>query len=93
MKYFTIALRLRNVGERGILARMVLLRRMQAQPLIMFIGLCGAARVHDDIGQQSAMSAVEGLNIVALTGSLYADLGHFGRVPIRRAWSCLVFQP
>src|SRR5262249_48059370 len=30
---------------------------------------------------------------LCVTGAeaLYADLGHFGRVPIRLAWSCLVF--
>ena len=36
---------------------------------------------------------VLGAVFLAVTGAevLYADLGHFGRVPIRRAWFCLVF--
>src|ERR1700710_1442496 len=36
-----------------------------------------------------AMGAV----VLAITGAeaLYADMGHFGRPPIRRAWFCLVF--
>jgi KUP system potassium uptake protein len=187
VKYVTIALRVDNGGEGGILALMALLRRMHGQrlPVIMFIGLCGAALVYGDAAITpaiSVMSALEGLNIVAphlqryvlpgtvvvlvavfavqkqgtarigrllgpvmliwfvtiallglrgivqhppvlwalnpivglrylfagggittllvvggvflcVTGAeaLYADLGHFGRVPIRLAWSCLVF--
>jgi KUP system potassium uptake protein len=186
LKYVTLALRADNSGEGGILALMALLRRMHGQqPLIMFIGLCGAALVYGDATITpaiSVMSALEGLNIVAphmqryvlpaavvilvalfavqqqgtarigrllgpvmliwfatiallglrgiiqhpavlwalnptvglrylfagggittllvvggvflcVTGAeaLYADLGHFGRVPIRLAWSCLVF--
>jgi KUP system potassium uptake protein len=36
---------------------------------------------------------VLGSVFLAVTGAevLYADLGHFGRAPIRRAWFCLVF--
>ena len=187
LKYVSIALRVDNCGEGGILALMALLRRMHGrwQALIMFIGLCGAALVYGDAAITpaiSVMSALEGLNIVtphlqhyvllatvvvlvalfavqrhgtarigrllgpvmliwfatiALLGvvgiaqhpavlwalnpivglrylfsgggittllvvggvflcvtgaeALYADLGHFGRVPIRLAWSCLLF--
>jgi KUP system potassium uptake protein len=187
LKYVTLALRLDNGGEGGILALMALLRRIggRPQPIIMFIGLFGAALVYGDAAITpaiSVMSALEGLNIVAphlqryvlpatvgilvalfavqqqgterigrllgpvmliwfatiallglrgivqhpevlwtlnpavglrylfsgggiitllvvggvflcVTGAeaLYADLGHFGRVPIRLAWSCLVF--
>jgi KUP system potassium uptake protein len=187
LKYVTIALRVDNGGEGGILALMALLRRKQGlrQPFIIFIGLCGTALVYGDAAITpaiSVMSAVEGLNIVAphleryvlpatvvilvalfavqqqgtariarlfgpvmliwfvaiallglwgitqhpavlwaldptvglrylfagggtttllvvggvflcVTGAeaLYADLGHFGRVPIRLAWSYLVF--
>jgi len=187
LKYVALALRMDNNGEGGILALMALLRRMygQRQPLILFMGLCGAALVYGDAAITpaiSVMSALEGLNIVAphlerfvlpvtvavlialfvvqqqgterigrllgpvmliwfviiallglwgivqhpavlwaldptvglrylfagggittllvvggvflcVTGAeaLYADLGHFGRVPIRLAWSCLVF--
>jgi len=187
LKYVTIALRLDNGGEGGILALMALLRRVygERQPLIIFMGLFGAALVYGDATITpaiSVMSALEGLNIVAahleryvlpatavilvalfavqqqgtarigqlfgpimlvwfviiallglwgiaqhpavlwalnpivglrylfsgggiitllvvggvflcVTGAeaLYADLGHFGRVPIRLAWSGVVF--
>ena len=187
LKYVTLALRVDNGGEGGILALMALLRRMheRRQPLIMFIALFGAALVYGDAAITpaiSVMSALEGLNhvaphlqryvlpvtvvvlvalfavqqqgsarigrllgpvmliwfaIIALLGlrgivqhpavlwalnptvglrylfagggattllvvggvflcvtgaeALYADLGHFGRMPIRLAWSCVVF--
>src|SRR6516165_6413810 len=187
LKYVALALRLDNCGEGGILALMALLRKMQVRrhPLVMLLGLCGAALVYGDASITpaiSVMSALEGLNIVApdvqryvlpatvvilvglfavqrqgtarlgrllgpvmliwfvtisllglwgiaqfpavlwalnptvglrllfsgggittllvvggvflcVTGAeaLYADLGHFGRAPIRLAWSSLVF--
>jgi len=187
VKYVTIALRVDNNGEGGILALMALLRRMDwgRKPLIIFVALFGAALVYGDAAITpaiSVMSAVEGLEIVAphleryvlpitvvvlvalfsaqyhgterigrllgpimlvwfatisllglwgilqhpsvlwalnpvvglrylfsgggittllviggvflcVTGAeaLYADLGHFGRMPIRLAWSGLVF--
>src|SRR3974377_2295850 len=187
LKYVTIALRVDNNGEGGILALMALLRRKASgrHPLLIFVGLFGAALVYGDAAITpaiSVMSAVEGLEIVAphleryvlpitvvvlvalfsvqyhgterigrllgpimlvwfatisllglwgilqhpsvlwalnpvvclrylfsgggittllviggvflcVTGAeaLYADLGHFGRVPIRLAWSGLVF--
>jgi KUP system potassium uptake protein len=186
VKYVTIALRVDNDGEGGILALMALLRRLhERKPFIMFIGLVGAALVYGDAAITpaiSVISALEGLNIVAphlegyvlpasvvvlvvlfalqrqgterigrvlgplmliwfvtiallgvrgivqhpavlwavnpmvglrylfsgggittllvvggvflcVTGAeaLYADLGHFGRAPIRLAWSSLVF--
>jgi KUP system potassium uptake protein len=70
LKYVTIALRVDNGGEGGILALMALLRRMHGlqQPFIILIGLCGAALVYGDAAITpaiSVMSAVEGLNIVA----------------------------
>ena len=70
LKYVAIALRMDNNGEGGILALMALLRRMygQRQPLILFMGLCGAALVYGDATITpaiSVMSALEGLNIVA----------------------------
>jgi KUP system potassium uptake protein len=70
LKYVAIALRVDNDGEGGILALMALLRRMQwgRHPLIVFIGLCGAALVYGDATITpaiSVMSAVEGLEIVA----------------------------
>ncbi|MBR0717666.1 potassium transporter Kup [Bradyrhizobium liaoningense] len=186
LKYVTIALRIDNGGEGGILALTALLRQMHGrQPFILVLGLCGAALVYGDAAITpaiSVMSALEGLNIVAphleryvlpttvvilialfavqhhgtarigrllgpimliwfatisllgvwgisqhpavlwslnpvvglrylfsggglttllvvggvflcVTGAeaLYADLGHFGRAPIRLAWSALVF--
>jgi KUP system potassium uptake protein len=70
LKYVSIALRLDNCGEGGILALMALLRRIQGrlQPLIVVIGLCGAALVYGDAAITpaiSVMSALEGLNTVA----------------------------
>ena len=52
------------------LALMALLGRMRGlrQPVIMFIGLCGAALVYGDAEISpaiSVMSALEGLNILA----------------------------
>jgi KUP system potassium uptake protein len=187
LKYVTIALRVDNHGEGGILALMALLRSRNGhrQLLIFAMGLCGAALVYGDATITpaiSVMSALEGLNTVAphlqryvvpatvvtlialfsvqyrgterigrllgpimfvwfvviallglrgiarypavlwalnpavglrylfsggglttllvvggvflcVTGAeaLYADLGHFGRTPIRLAWSSLVF--
>jgi KUP system potassium uptake protein len=186
LKYVALAMRADNEGEGGILALMALLRRMHGrQPLILIVGLCGAALVYGDATITpaiSVLSALEGLNIVAphleryvlpaavviliglfamqrqgtarigqlfgpvmliwfvviallglrgiaqhpavlwalnpavglrylfsgggvttllvvggvflcVTGAeaLYADLGHFGRSPIRLAWSSLVF--
>jgi KUP system potassium uptake protein len=173
LKYVTIALRVDNGGEGGILALMALLRRMHGHQL-MLIGLCGAALVYGDAAITpaiSVMSVLEGLDVVAphlqryvlpatavilvalfavqrqgtarvgtLLGHVmliwfvtiallglwgivqhprilwlsirlwacatffqaaasppcwwsaaYADLGHFGRVSIRLAWSSLVF--
>ena len=187
LKYVSIALRLDNGGDGGILALVALLRRVRGrkQSLIIFMGLIGAALVYGDATITpaiSVMSAVEGLKMAApyleryvlpatvvillglfavqqhgterigrlfgpvmliwfatisllglggivrhpqvlralnpavgirylfsgggvttllvvggvflcVTGAeaLYADLGHFGRRPIRLAWSCLVF--
>ena len=70
LKYVSFALRVDNCGEGGILALMALLRRMHGrwQPLIVFIGLCGAALVYGDAAITpaiSVMSALEGLGIVA----------------------------
>ena len=70
LKYVSIALRLDNGGEGGILALMALLRRLRGrkQFLIMLMGLVGAALVYGDATITpaiSVMSALEGLNIVA----------------------------
>ena len=69
LKYVSIALRLDNGGEGGILALMALLRRLRGrkQFLIMLMGLVGAALVYGDATITpaiSVMSALEGLNIV-----------------------------
>ena len=185
VKYITLAMRVDNDGEGGILALMALLRMRQVrQALVVFVGLFGAALVYGDstiTPAISVLSALEGLNIVTpgmqsyvlpaalailialfavqqqgtarigrvigpvmllwfavmallglrgiiqypavlwalnpavglrylfgggatalpalggvflcATGAevLYADMGHFGRLPIRLVWSCLVF--
>jgi KUP system potassium uptake protein len=70
LKYVSIALRLDNSGEGGILALMALLYRLRGrkQSLIMVMGLVGAALVYSDATITpaiSVMSALEGLNIVA----------------------------
>src|SRR3974390_2742956 len=66
LKYVALALRLDNCGEGGILALMALLRKMQVRrrPLIMLLGLAGAALVYGDAAITpaiSVMSALEGL--------------------------------
>lgn len=70
LKYVTVALRVDNGGEGGILALMALLRRMPGRRplLITLFGLFGAALVYGDAAITpaiSVMSALEGLNIVA----------------------------
>jgi KUP system potassium uptake protein len=69
LKYVALALRLDNGGEGGIFALMALLRRTHGeQPLIMLVGLGGAALVYGDAvitPAISVLSALEGLNIVA----------------------------
>ena len=67
LKYVTIALRMDNGGEGGILALMALLRRTHKlrQPLVILIGLFGAALVYGDgaiTPAISVLSALEGLN-------------------------------
>ena len=52
---------------------------------------CHAARLPDTNGTASFF--VLGSVFLAVTGgeALYADMGHFGRRPIRLAWAFLVF--
>jgi KUP system potassium uptake protein len=68
VKYITLAMRVDNDGEGGILALMALLRmRNVRQALVVFIGLFGAALVYGDSAITpaiSVLSALEGLNIV-----------------------------
>ena len=62
LKYVTLALRLDNNGEGGILALMALLRRMheRRQSLILFLSLCGAALVYGDAAITPAISVPVG---------------------------------
>ena len=67
LKYVTIALRMDNGGEGGILALMALLRSTHKlqQSFIILIGLFGAALVYGDgaiTPAISVLSALEGLN-------------------------------
>ena len=68
VKYITLAMRVDNHGEGGILALMALLRMRQVrQALIVLIGVFGAALVYGDAAITpaiSVLSALEGLNIV-----------------------------
>jgi len=67
VKYITLAMRVDNDGEGGILALMALLRRKRArQAVVVFIGVLGAALVYGDstiTPAISVLSALEGLNI------------------------------
>jgi KUP system potassium uptake protein len=68
VKYITLAMRVDNDGEGGILALMALLGMKQVrQGIVVFIGLFGAALVYGDgaiTPAISVLSALEGLNIV-----------------------------
>jgi KUP system potassium uptake protein len=68
VKYITLAMRVDNDGEGGILALMALLRARQArQAIVVFIAVFGAALVYGDstiTPAISVLSALEGLNIV-----------------------------
>src|SRR5215472_12621765 len=67
IKYVTVAMRVDNDGEGGILALMSLLGvRRQARPTIVAVGLFGAALIYGDgaiTPAISVLSALEGLNI------------------------------
>ncbi|HEY3915294.1 MAG TPA: KUP/HAK/KT family potassium transporter [Verrucomicrobiae bacterium] len=69
IKYVSFAMRIDNDGEGGILALMSLLGvKMKRRPVIVAIGLLGAALIYGDGAVTpaiSVLSAVEGLNIVA----------------------------
>jgi KUP system potassium uptake protein len=68
VKYVALAMRINNDGEGGILALMSLLGvKRQHRPVIVLIGLFGAALIYGDgaiTPAISVLSAVEGLNIV-----------------------------
>jgi KUP system potassium uptake protein len=69
VKYAGFAMRIDNDGEGGILALMALLGvKRQKRPLIVAVGLFGAALIYGDgaiTPAISVLSALEGLNIVA----------------------------
>jgi KUP system potassium uptake protein len=68
VKYVNVAMRVDNDGEGGILALMSLLGiKRQARPVIVTVGLIGAALIYGDgaiTPAISVLSALEGLNIV-----------------------------
>jgi len=68
IKYVSVAMRIDNDGEGGILALMSLLGvKLKARPAIVTIGLMGAALIYGDgaiTPAISVLSALEGLNIV-----------------------------
>jgi KUP system potassium uptake protein len=69
IKYVTIAMRVDNDGEGGILALMALLGvKRQARPAIVALGLFGAALIYGDgaiTPAISVLSGLEGLTIAA----------------------------
>ena len=68
VKYVTVAMSLDNGGEGGILAIMSLVSIKKHRPLIVAIGLFGAALIYGDGAVTpaiSVLSALEGLNMVA----------------------------
>ena len=68
IKYVTFAMRVDNDGEGGILALMALLGvKRERRPIIVAVGLFGAALIYGDgaiTPAISVLSALEGLNIV-----------------------------
>ena len=75
IKYVSFAMRINNDGEGGILALMSLLGvKLKPRPVIVALGLLGAALLYGDgavTAAISVLSAVEGLNIVAPLFSPY----------------------
>jgi KUP system potassium uptake protein len=75
IKYVSFAMRINNDGEGGILALMSLLGvKLKPRPVIVALGLLGAALIYGDGAVTpaiSVLSAVEGLNIVAPLFSPY----------------------
>ena len=69
VKYVTLAMRIDNDGEGGILALMSLLGiKRQHRPVIVLVGLAGAALIYGDgaiTPAISVLSALEGLEIVS----------------------------
>ncbi len=75
IKYVSFAMRIDNNGEGGILALMSLLvGKLKPRPVIVALGLLGAALIYGDgaiTPAISVLSAVEGLNIVAPSFAAY----------------------
>jgi KUP system potassium uptake protein len=75
IKYVSFAMRVDNDGEGGILALMALLGvKKQRRPMIVAVGLFGAALVYGDgtiTPAISVLSALEGLNMVTPAVQLY----------------------
>src|SRR5205823_5952083 len=95
VKYLTFIMRADNHGEGGILALFALVLPGKTSgrklPLLLGLGLFGAALLYGDgmiTPAISVLSAIEGLEVVA--PALHADMGHFGRGPIRAAWYAIV---
>ncbi len=68
VKYVTVAMSMGNDGEGGILALMSLVGAKKNRPVIVAIGLFGAALIYGDGAVTpaiSVLSALEGLNMVA----------------------------
>jgi KUP system potassium uptake protein len=69
VKYVSVAMRINNDGEGGIIALMSLLvGKLKPQPVIVALGLLGAALIYGDGAVTpaiSVLSAIEGLNMVA----------------------------
>jgi KUP system potassium uptake protein len=104
VKYVSIAMRIDNDGEGGILALMALLGvKRHHRPLLVAIGLLGAALIYGDgaiTPAISVLSAVEGLGIAApplspyvLPIGLVILVGLFGIQPAGTARIGVVFGP
>jgi K+ transporter len=88
VKYVLLIMRADNQGEGGILALLALAleatQSERSRTLLILLALGGAA--------PAAGFVVLGAVALAITGgeALYADMGHFGRFPVRLAWFALV---
>ena len=104
IKYITFVMRVDNDGEGGILALMSLLAVKRAnRPLIVAVGLFGAALIYGDgaiTPAISVLSAVEGLGIAApsitpfvLPTAVAVLLALFAIQPLGTAWIGRLFGP
>lgn len=97
IKYIVFIMRADNNGEGGILALLALIFREEredgmAKSTLAFYTVLGlyAARFLTENGMKAFF--LLGAVVLAVTGveALYADMGHFGRKPIRAAWFWMV---